>query len=454
MTHRLSSSLARAFGLSFGLCWGLSAVGAGCGPSVCDGVSQTCLSVRLETDGDKRSDRLRVLVGLDGGSAVERISQPPLGGAALSFPLTFSVLLGDRGSQVDLDVIAELSGSPVLRGQGNDTVAAGQHKQVTVKLGTDIGNAATLSSGYPPARQGAGMVYFPERRSVILFGGLDSQGRALDDTWEYLAAERRFQPLRGLNHPSARATGLVYHARRHAVALFGGLSTEGGNKGLDDLWVLDQSGAWSSISQPTAPSARSAAALAYDTRTDSLILYGGRQATQTQPLNDVWELPGESSTWLPRTLGMAAPVVANPRMVFDGRYVLLVGSDEANPTTIKVWRLDTSFTELPPPNGNMAPIRRNDFSVSFDLYNGALVLFGGTTAGAPLDATLTWSPVDYRWTTLMGDSQPSPRSAASFAYAPELMGSLLVGGRATDGSSLPGEDAWLLSALSWRSLQQ
>ena len=449
MIHRVGSRFRQVLGLSMGL----GSLAAGCGSDVCDGISQTCLSVRLEADGDKRSDRLRVLVGIDGGSAVERISKPPLGSAALSFPLSFSVLLGDRTAQVDLDVIAELSGSPLLRGQGRESVPGGQRKQVTLKLGADIGNAATLSSGYPPARHSSGMVYFPERGSVVLFGGIGSQGQALDDTWEFLAAERKWRPLRGLNHPSARATALVYHPRRRAVALFGGLSTEAGSKGLADLWVLDQSGAWSSISQPTAPSARGAAALAYDTRADSLILYGGRQAAQTQPLSDVWELPGESSTWLPRTLTLAAPVVANPRMVFDGRYVLLVGSDESNPTTIKVWRLDSNFTELPPPGGNTAPIRRSDFSVSFDLFNGAMVLFGGSTAGAPLSDTLTWSPVDYRWTTIMADTPPPPRSAAAFAYAPELMGTLLVGGRATDGSALPSEDAWQFSALAWRSLR-
>ncbi len=437
----------------WGLCASLMALTAGCGADVCDGIRQTCLSVRLEADGEQRSDRLRVLVGIDGGNAAERISKPPLGSAALRFPLSFSVLLGDRTSQVSLDVIAELSGSPVLRGQGGDTVTAGQHKQLTLKLGPDLGNATTLSSGYPAARQSAGMAYFPERRSIVLFGGLDSQGRALDDTWEFLAAERRWQPLRSLSHPSARASALVYHARRHALALFGGLSTDGGNKGLDDLWVLDQSGSWSSISQPTAPSARSATALAYDTRTDSLVLYGGRNEAQAQLLNDVWELPGESSTWLPRTLGMAAPVVANPRLVFDGRYVLLVGSDEANPTTIKIWRLETNFIEQVPPPGNMAPIRRSDFSVTFDLFAGALVLFGGSTAGAPLSDTLTWSPIDYRWKPSTESMLPAPRSGASFAYAPELMGSLLVGGRAADGTSLSGNETWLFSAPTWRSLK-
>lgn len=453
MSDRAAFFRRRSIGLFAGLLCGLSGLAAGCGPDVCDGLSQTCLSVRLEADGDKRSDRLRVLVGIDGSSATERISKPPQGGTALSFPIAFSVLLGDRGSQVDLDVIAELSGSPVLRGKGSDMVPAGQHKRLTLTLSSDIGNAASLSSGYPSARSGAGLAYFPERRSVILFGGVDSQGKALSDTWEFLAAERRWQPIGGLNHPSARSTALVYHARRHAVALFGGLATDG-NKGLDDLWVLDQTGAWSSINQPTAPSARGGVALAYDSRVDSLVLYGGRTSAQGLPLSDVWDLPGDTSTWVPRTLGMAAPVVANPRMVFDGRYVLLVGSDEANPTTIKVWRLDTTFTELPPPNGNTAPIRRNDFAVSFDLFNGAMLMFGGTTAGAPVADTLTWSPVDYRWTLITGDPVPQARSGASLVYTPELMGSLLVAGRTVDSMGTSGDDAWQFSALSWRSLRQ
>ena len=70
MIHRVGSRFRQVLGLSMGL----GSLAAGCGSDVCDGISQTCLSVRLEADGDKRSDRLRVLVGIDGGSAVERIS--------------------------------------------------------------------------------------------------------------------------------------------------------------------------------------------------------------------------------------------------------------------------------------------------------------------------------------------------------------------------------------------
>ncbi|HNN92249.1 MAG TPA: kelch repeat-containing protein [Pseudomonadota bacterium] len=426
----------------------------GCSSDICEGISQSCLSVRLEAGSDQSSDRLRVLVGIDGSVPVERVSKPPGGttGAA-SFPITFSVLLGDRGGRVDLDVIAELAGSPRLRAQGGDTVPAGQHKRLTLNLSSDIGNAATLSSGIPAARHSAGLAYFPERRSLIMFGGIDAGTKPLDDTWEFLAAEKRWQPLRGLNHPSARAGQLAYHARRRAIALFGGQAPDGSSKSLDDLWVLDQTGAWSSINQPTAPSPRSGSALAYDRRTDTLVLYGGRNASQPQPLSDVWELVGDSSTWAPRTLSTAAPVVANPRMVFDGRYVLLIGSDEANPTTLKVWRLDTIFTELPPPGGNTAPIRRNDFAVSFDLSNSALLLFGGTTAGAPLAEALTWSPIDYRWTPLTTAATPAARSAAAMAYAPELNGSLLVAGKAADGSPLSGDDNWQFSAGAWNSLK-
>jgi hypothetical protein len=432
-----------------------SLLGGGCSSDLCDGISQTCLSVRLEAQGDQRSDRLRVLVGTDGNLPVERISKPPGSGIQpIGFPITFSVLLGDRGGRIDLDVIAELSGSPLLRGQGGDTVPAGQHKRLTLTLSGDIGNAATLSSGIPGARHSAGLAYFPERRSVVMFGGIDEQSKPLDDTWEFLAAEQRWQPLRGLNHPSARASHLVYHARRRAIALFGGQAPDSSTKSLDDLWVLDQGGVWSSIGQPTAPSPRTGAALAYDRRTDTLVLYGGRTASQPQPLNDVWELQGDSSTWAPRNLGAAAPVVASPRMVFDGRYVLLVGSDEANPTTLKVWRLDSSFTELPPPGGNTAPIRRSDFAVAFDLSNANLLLFGGSTAGAPVSETLTWSPVDNRWTPLTLDPVPGVRSAAALAYAPELNGSLLVAGKATDGSPLAGDDNWLFTAATWRSLKR
>lgn len=447
--QRSTRSLVRSLSLATLIAAGALG-GGGCGSDLCEGLSQACLSVRLEADGSNRSDRLRVLLGLDGATPVERISRPPLGmGEAQSFPIAFSVLLGDRGGSAALDVIAELAGSPVLRGTGTQTVAAGEHKSLTIKLTGDTGDATRSNGGTPAARTDAAMAYFPERRSVILFGGTDSSGKALDDTWEFDGNARQWRQLSVASHPSARTTTLAYHARRHSVALFGGIGADG--TAQSDLWVLDQTGAWSKIAQPSTPPARGGAALAYDLRVDSLLMYGG--TTGTQPLSDLWELPGDSNTWNLRTLGMPVPVVLKPRMVYDGRYVLLIGSDEASPVDIRVWRLESMWTAMPPPAGNTPPSRRTDFALSYDLKNDAVILFGGNAAGTAMNDTYAWNPLDSRWTLLGAAGTPTARSRAAMAYVPELGGSFLTTGSAGDGTALPSSDAWLLTSRSWNTVQ-
>ena len=350
----------------------------GCSSDICEGISQSCLSVRLEAGSDQSSDRLRVLVGIDGNVPVERVSKPP-GGAtqSVSFPITFSVLC-DRGGRVSTSMSSPSSRAArayVPRGRHRPLAAQAPDAQPQLRH-WQCGHA---SSGIPAARHSAGLAYFPSGAASSCLAA-STRRPSRSTTPGSFAAEKRWQPLRGLNHPSARrSAGLPRPSPRHRPLRGQAPTAAASRQTICGSSIRPVPGAASTSRLPH----RRAADPPWPTigAPDTLVLVRGRNASQPQPLSDVWELVGDSSTWA------RAPQHrrASRRQSAHGvrRAVLLIGSDEANPTTLKVWRLDTIFTELPPPGGNTAPIRRNDFAVSFDLSNSALLLFGGTTAGAP-----------------------------------------------------------------------
>lgn len=426
-------------------------LGGACHPDLCDGLAQACLSVRLEPGDDATkaamSDMLRVFVSTDGGPRSERLTTPATQMAA-TLPIAFSLLLGERGGLVDLDVVAEQSGNPSLRGQGQKSVGPGEHQKLTISMSLSDGS---LPGETPAARTGSGFAYFPDRRSVILFGGQAGGGTGafLDDTWEYDPTLARWHRLRTTSAPSPRVSSLTYDPRRRALVLFGGLS--GASQATADTWVFDKNGTWSRLVLPSSPSPRGGVALTYDSFRDAIELYGGRTSTTGQPLSDTWELALGDTDWRPRGLGATPPIVAAPRLVFDGRYTLLVGSDETAQTPIKVYRADAAaWTELAPPT-SMPPSRRSDFAASFDRTSGALVVFGGRAAGASVGETFSFSPVSNEWTPVAAPLPPS-RSHALADYVPELAGVLVVFGQISDGVPSPEGERWLLRQTVWQQL--
>jgi hypothetical protein len=139
----------------------------------------------------------------------------------------------------------------------------------------------------------------PIRRSVVMFGGQDAQGRTLDDTWLWDGHEWTKVPTS--NRPPARtaqAMGTDWVSGR--VFLFGGTDLQ---NVLGDTWMWTGTD-WVQISGP-GPSARSGCGqLAYDVRNNGLLLFGGWDDGQQRDVNDTWLL--DASGW--RQLLASSPV--------------------------------------------------------------------------------------------------------------------------------------------------
>ncbi len=154
----------------------------------------------------------------------------------------------------------------------------------------------------PPLRASTASAYDPVRKRGVLFGGYSIANTPIGDTWEWTGEDWvEATPTSGPS-PSPRALHhMAWDPIRKEILLFGGLSTSTGQ--LDDLWGWNGS-RWALV--PTSgsrPSARDAAAIAFDTARSALIVFGGRGppsdgGSAVEWLADTWELTG--STWTRR----------------------------------------------------------------------------------------------------------------------------------------------------------
>ena len=138
-----------------------------------------------------------------------------------------------------------------------------------------------IPSTGPSARAGAAMAWDDDLGRVILFGGLDTQGNPLDDTWSFDPASDTWQQESTLLPPSPRTE----HAMASAPAsqrlfLFGGRDNDPTPNVYDDLYLYDSAVSdWIPVSPTTTaqgrfPGARYGANFVY-VGGDEFLLYGG-----------------------------------------------------------------------------------------------------------------------------------------------------------------------------------
>jgi galactose oxidase-like protein len=132
----------------------------------------------------------------------------------------------------------------------------------------------------PSARASHAMAYDPTRERTVLLGGVDSStGNILGDTWEW---DGNLWTHRTDIGPG----GMVGHAmvfNGRFVETFGGRGVTG--ELLGNTWEWD--GKHWTARQDMGPSPRTAFSLAYDSKRDRVVLFGGSTADGVH--NDLWE---------------------------------------------------------------------------------------------------------------------------------------------------------------------
>jgi hypothetical protein len=247
----------------------------------------------------------------------------------------------------------------------------------------------------PTPRTFPAIAFDSARGEVVLFGGNpvlfgDSTPPALlGDTW--LLRGEAWSPM-PVNGPSPRAEAAIAHdPRRGRTVLFGGYQRSAGTlTRLGDTWEWDGR-RWAEVSR-SGPSPRSGAAMAYDSRTGAVILFGGSGG----PLGDTWAWDGQAWTRLPIPL---SPGRFNTVMAPDpgsGRLIRFGGWDGAGRVS-DTWELrEEGWLRIE--DGGPAPAARNHTVLVSAPDRGSLILYGGHD-GDRVFADL-WERRDGRWVAL------------------------------------------------------
>ncbi|HVC35816.1 MAG TPA: kelch repeat-containing protein [Chloroflexota bacterium] len=320
--------------------------------------------------------------------------------AAASHPI-FAPGLGDKPQphRSGRDQWTEISTTPAPAAQTGGVLAANPDGQSLVlfgganSVGTDLrdtwlwngqhwSEARTTST--PPTSLGARLVSDPTMRGDLYFGAVGCGKQCFQsETWTWNGQNWLHQ--QPATSPLARSdAAMAYDPRSHQVVLFGGDNSFNSPVTLNDTWLWNGR-TWTRQRPAISPPARSFAALADDESSHSLILFGGLDANGV-PLADTWAWNGK--TWTQREPRTSPPARFNASLatVPNGRGVILFGGSDANDVALNdTWRWDgRTWTRL---NQIGAPPSRAGAAFAYDPVNREFLLFGGSGVAGVLGDT-------------------------------------------------------------------
>lgn len=265
------------------------------------------------------------------------------------------------------------------------------------------------------------MAYDPNLRRIILFGGVNAFGTALNDTWFWTGTD--WQLLSTANSPGARY-GHAMTTQGSSVYVSGGFRSLGYTD--NDAWRFNGSN-WSlyTASSANPPSPRLDHGLAPQVGS-GLLLHGGQTPAG---------LSGETFTGSSQQ-GSSTPVRGHT-LVYDpmSNRVLRFGgeTDAGVSATLEAWN---GFAWSTLGTGPIGP--RTQHSMVYDPTRGVCIVFGGRGATYFGD---TWELSGSTWTPPMLMTSPSPRASHAMAFDVDGGFAVLFGGEAPDGGVLG--DTWV-----------
>ncbi|MBN1823696.1 MAG: hypothetical protein JW803_05190 [Endomicrobiales bacterium] len=146
---------------------------------------------------------------------------------------------------------------------------------------------AVATSTAPSGRAYFSMASDTTTKKVILFGGRDENWNVLSDTWEFDFNNSSWSQRTPVGPPAGRINGaMAFNPADGKYYMFGGEDGSENEKG--DFWRYDiAESSWAYIGASGAPTARTDAAMYYDSTYSKLVLIGGYDVSDDYD-NRVW----------------------------------------------------------------------------------------------------------------------------------------------------------------------
>ncbi len=313
----------------------------------------------------------------------------------------------------------------------------------TPVIAQQVGWSQRLVSG-PPGRDGHAMVYDASRGVTVLFGGYNSNGLPLGDTWEWDGAVWTQRLVSG--PPSRGYHAMAYDAARQVTVLFGGY---GGYVYPNEI-IYGDTWEWNGTEWTqrlvSGPEPRQGHAMAYDAARNVTVLFGGDAFTYSgNLLGDTWEWNGFA--WTHRPVGGGAGNRKHHAMVYDsdrGVITLVGGQNEVLQAFYgDTWeRSGATWTQ----RALAGPPGRAKHAMVYDSDRNITVAFGGMIPGnVVVGETWEWDGSAWVFQAITG---PSPRGNHAMAYDSARGVAILFGGYTNIGGGDTGNgETWELRTL-------
>src|SRR5260221_539662 len=329
-----------------------------------------------------------------------------------------------------------LSGSVDEGASYNTLLSAGRIQAHFIEGGSatsGYGNWVTSSPAGPPTtRFEPAMGWDAGHSKVVLFGGKNSSGTAIQETWTWDGTT--WTKLTPATQPPARwGSQLVYDTALAKMVLFGGKS---GTTALQDTWTWDGT-TWASVTAATKPSARLEYGLSYDAANSVVVLFGG--TTRSAALPDTYTFQG--TNWTLKAPSAKPSIRSGVAMAYDDSTsnTVLSGGVSGSTYSAETWTWDGTNWTLKSPTA--APSLRANSGLAYNPVTGTEVLVGGVNGSSYFGDSWTWDGTN--WSLQSPGTSPTVRAGAGFTYNGVSGNDVLFGG--VSGAT------YLNDTLAWKT---
>lgn len=327
---------------------------------------------------------------------------------------------------------------------GNSSSTAPPIAFSTIRPLAVTAGAWTLVGTEPPGRDDPSWVYDSRADRFIVFGGATSATTATNATLAYDYANNTWTDLTPTVGPEPRVNAeMAYDSRSDRVVLFGGIPYPlAYSATFSDTWIFDYTNrTWIDATTAATPPPHSAGMFSYDPVADRAILFGGQDNSIL--LADTWAYDYGTNTWALRNPSgspsgrdfgsMVYDPIAHASLLFGGQVVSGLSIVPSSDTYSYNYTVN-AWTRLLP---SVSPPGRRGAGMAYDATARQSVLFGGANGSSTAsyrNDTWAYSSISKDWVNVTPVHSPSPRADAAMAFSPRADRAVLFGGSLPSGA--------------------
>ncbi|MHA1201119.1 MAG: Kelch repeat-containing protein [Candidatus Heimdallarchaeaceae archaeon] len=308
-----------------------------------------------------------------------------------------------------------------------------------------------VSAAYPQKRASHDMIYDSVNDRMIMYGGRTGPNNAdrVTETWVYDLNSNTWTIMNPESVPYQKTgSKMAYDSESEKLINFGGTHTE--DYSSNQTWIYDYlEDSWTNANPTNTPRLRGGHALAYDSESDIVIMFGGGLGKDYNPYggetgyNDTWAYDYNTNTWTNMTpsispLGRGYSILIydseSDKMVLFGGYHSPTSSAYYDPTgevyQRETWTYDYNTNIWENVTPSTSPDPRLGTDMAYDSESDRILLVGGYThldTTSMEDETWSFDLNSETWTQMNPDTSFAIR-AHSMAYDSESDKIVLFGG--------------------------